>query len=215
MVKIDPADSWKEEDEAESTVSQALDNLEKDSFEDDRGLTDEKSGSSSRPSVSGGRHAFEERMVRDYLMEWYEETPDDFSLDWSQVEIVVSGRLSRSSGKFRGTPDGEKDELKVSHNVYKDSKEEWEKTARHEAVHAWQWQEHNHVNHGPTFTRWLDPFGISVRADSPASEPKYEIVCPNCGVVDKKHRKCKTVENVGLYHCQKCGSRELSVRQNH
>lgn len=205
--------------EEEDSIDAAIGNLQKDSFGDDedRFSIEDDGRSSSRPAVASGKHEFEARMVRDYLMEWYEETPDEFEIDWSQVEIKVCGRLTRASGKFRGkASDSEKDVLKISHNIYDGGvDEEVKKTARHEAVHAWQWQEHDTVDHGPTFTKWLEPFDISVNADSPASEPKYEIVCPNCGVVDEKHRKCKTTENVNWYSCSLCGSDDLSVRQNH
>lgn len=201
MAKINPAYSWKE-DEANSTVQQ----------------TSGVKKATSKPSIRGGRHADVERKVRSYLMEWYETTPEEFTLDWSEIEIIVTGKLKKASAKFRVMPDG-KDELRISYNIYQFDpdglNDDAQRAARHEAVHAWQMQEHGTADHGHTFKQWMDEFDITVYAEEPAQQPKYEIKCPNCGTIAKKQRKCKTVKKIGLYSCQRCGSQNLSVKQNH
>ena len=198
------------EEENQATIDQALSNLEKETFDGDR-----PESNTTGPGISGGRNAFEERRVRDYLMEWYEETTDNFSVDWSQVTIIVSGRLKNSNGRCRANYADDTQELKIAKNLFREQERgDWKQTVRHEAVHVWQAQVHETIDHGRTFRIWMDEFDITIYAENPAEQPKYEILCPNCGVVDTKQRECKTVRHVDRYRCSVCDSDELFVRQN-
>lgn len=176
---------------------------------------------SGTPSLSGGYAEAEERKVREYLKEWYDnETPEDFEVDLSELEIRVDATLKRAHGKFKYSehPDGTVDQqLKISKNAMEThSWDEVKSTIRHEAVHAWQYQNGYDLSHGRSFKQWMDTFDIDVYAENPAEKKaKYEIICPNCGVVGQKTRACKTTKHIDRYHCQGCGSEDLSVRQNH
>ena len=50
----------------------------------------------------------------------------------------------------------------------------------------------------------------------PIPEPtyKYFVVCPNCGVIGKYQRKCKTITSIGNRMCKKCKSTQLRVVAN-
>jgi len=217
MVKINPATKAVEaaEEQSDDHVDAALDNLQqiKSGNEPDTPDLEASPTNTGRPSIKGGRNAFEERRVRDYLMEWYEETPAEFDIDWNDVTIIVSGRLKRASGKARDTPDGQ--ELKISRPAYR--RKDWEtiqQTIRHEAIHIFQYQNHGRGGHGRIFHKWADEFGCEQYADEPAEKPKYTIHCPNCGQIGQKSRACKTTKHIERYHCQTCGSQDLSVRQH-
>lgn len=163
---------------------------------------------SDRPDIKGGRNSMEEGAVVDYLMEWYEDTPDEFEIDWSTVTVIVSARLSRSHGKARALGDGTH-ELKISRPAYRDK--DWKETARHEAIHIFQYQVHDSGGHGFVFKKWADRFNCTQYADSPAKKPKYTIHCPDCGQIGSKARACKTTKHIERYQCQKCGHERLSV----
>lgn len=44
---------------------------------------------------------------------------------------------------------------------------------------------------------------------------KYEVSCPNCGVIANYSRMCKTLQNLASCNCTQCGSRNLTYRQNY
>lgn len=171
----------------------------------------------SRPTINNGRHARDERRVRNYLMEWYKGTPEEFDIDWSTVTIIVSASLTRAHGKARYKRAEEVQELKISKCAIQNDGTDWEEvkeTIRHEAIHIWQYQELGEGNHGPSFKRWADVFGCEVRADKPARKPKYTINCENCGRVGSRQQKCKLTKQTARYNCGGCGG-DLSVTQNY
>jgi len=152
--------------------------------------------------------------VRDYLMDWYNGTEAEFGIDWSNVTIIVSARMSKCHGRARMIGDGTY-ELKISKHAY--DNEEWEEvqeTIRHEAIHIWQYQELGEGSHGPSFKKWADKYDCQVYADNPAQKPKYTIHCTNCGQVASKQRACKTTKHIERYSCQGCSDGELSVKQH-
>lgn len=211
-------------DESEA-VDRALDNLNEIKNDNSGGvdrpewMESSRSNSGGMPKINDGRHSFDERRVRDYMVEWYEnETPSDFEVDLSEIEITVTGRLKKAHGRYKvkRSISGEEEQIRISKNTIDEHGwEEAKRTIRHEVVHAWQYQNDKGLSHGPSFRRWLEPFDIDVYAEDPAEKnPKYEIICPNCGTVDTKTRACKMTKNVELYQCR-CGSQDLRVQQNH
>lgn len=76
------------------------------------------------------------------------------------------------------------------------------------------------MNHGKRWQAYADAlnkkYGYQITTCSryadfglPAPEPKeavhYVIVCQQCGMTYMRKRRCKLVENTGLYRCGKCG----------
>ena len=161
------------------------------------------------PTIARGKHSNLARRVRDYLDDWYPTTSDDFDIDWSQVEVSVSGRMSRAYGKASWNKTTGQMKLKVSKHITDD----WDRamqTVRHEAIHIWQYQTHGKGDHGPTFKFWADKFGCSVHAPAPASNYKYHIVCENCGVIGGRHKRSKIVKHPDLYACSKCDGGQIT-----
>lgn len=189
-------------------------------------------GSESKvnPTIKGGTHSHWERKVKEYLKEWYPEAENStveiygttyaFEVDWSDVEVIVSGRMKRSSGRARAFTDkltGERNyELKISKHLIEN--QDWdrvEQTIRHEAIHIWQYQNDSFSGgHGLDFKKWMrhEQFDCTVNAERPAADPKYEIICENCGEVGVRQRACKITKKTHLYHCSTCGG-NLEVNQ--
>ena len=44
---------------------------------------------------------------------------------------------------------------------------------------------------------------------------KYQVECPNCGVIKYAHRMGKTLKNLSYCSCGKCGSSNLKLVQNY
>lgn len=49
--------------------------------------------------------------------------------------------------------------------------------------------------------------------DKSVPEPtyKYLVVCPNCGVIGRYQRKCRTIESISRCFCKTCKSNQLKV----
>ncbi len=132
-------------------------------------------------------------------------------IDLTQVEWRVDGSMTKASGRCKyHKPAYGMCRVKVSEHVIKEGG--WErakKTIRHELVHVWQKQTDHATGHGISFTRWCDPLNISVRADNPATqEYKYEIHCPNCGLIGGKQKRCKSLRQIvnrDQRYCSNCG----------
>lgn len=178
---------------------------------------------SVNPATSGGTNGKWEQKIRDYLKEWYPKVTGQtvevygqtytFEIDWSNVEIIVSGRLSRASGRARWHTDSSgktEYELKVSKHLIKN--QDWDRvrqTVRHEAIHIWQYQTESFSGgHGVDFRKWMnkDDFDCTVNAERPAADPKYEAICDDCGTIAAtRQRKCKLTKKTYLYNCAGCG----------
>lgn len=198
-------------DEAKSTTTQSSSNI-KTSFEPEG---DKKLGGQTE---SGDRR---ERKVLDYAREFVEDGHNGYELpvDLSKITIRVSNKMTSASGYY-SPKNNRRGLVKISGRLME--KADWDdvqETIRHELVHAWQHQTKEWPRkgitgskwtwHGPSFTQWERKLDISVRADAPAEqEYKYEIYCPDCGMIGGKQRKCKSLRqiiNKGKRRCGSCG----------
>jgi len=162
--------------------------------------------------VGTNRHL--ERKVRSYAKKFIAGDTEypSIAVDLDKVHWEVSGRMTRTLGRcFYSKPRSGHQTIKMSKPLM--DKADWERvccTIRHELVHAWQKQNDEPTGHGWSFKKWCDPLGISVRADKPASqEYKYEIHCPEHGLLGGKMKRCKHLKqivNKNQRYCQKCGS---------
>lgn len=143
-----------------------------------------------------------------------------------------SSRMSRSFGVYK--PDEDRTGIIRIAEVQVDahSMDTFKRTIRHELVHAWQHQTKAFPRkyedgtakwtwHGPSFKQWLHYLDINVREDAPATnEYKYEVYCPNCGMIGGFQKNCKSVRHIvnkGLRSCVECGEHtrgELWVEQD-
>jgi len=172
---------------------------------------------SNEPQINAGKHKYWEIKCKEYLTDWYEQTPEEFEVDLSEIEITVTARMTRKWGSFRvkRSPSGEEQQLRISRNAIDEHGfDEVKQTIRHEAVHAHQHQEGYGLSHDWTFRKWCDEFDISVHVDKPSSKANYHIICENCGIVGKRQQRSKIVKNPERYKCGECGGKLHSEKNN-
>lgn len=83
---------------------------------------------------------------------------------------------------------------------------------------------HELHHHDATFKAVCAELGLSSNAAKAAVDldesntpapPKYEVICPKCGVIDGYYRMCKTLKVIDFCTCGKCGSGNLTYKQNY
>lgn len=177
--------------------------------------TDQQPASSIEPAIRGGQYSHLEQRIHKYLHNWYQTTPDEFTIDWSQITIAVTKQLKIPSGRYvwhKNQP--QRNILKIAHGILTDGLTPYAQSViRHEAVHVWQQQTHDTVNHGPTFQRWTDPFNIDTTTNRTAEPAQYVVTCPHCGPIDAKMHQSDTIKQIqtNTRACKHCGSDQLSV----
>lgn len=219
-----------DKNEDDDIIEQALDNLNKDTFEDQETTTQSQTSEISdipEPDISNesgvgnvgsggslaGDYRHLERKVRSYAKKFIggETKYDPIEVDLTDIQWRVSGKMTRTSGrcKYHKPRRGMQQIVISKHLIDNTDWDRVEDTIRHELVHAWQKQNDHPTGHGWSFKKWCDPLDISVRADNPATqEYKYEIHCPNCGCIGGKQKRCKSLRQIlsGKRYCGSCGS---------
>ncbi|MFC6906553.1 SprT-like domain-containing protein [Halalkalicoccus tibetensis] len=128
-----------------------------------------------------------------------------------EIEWEVSTRMKRSAGIAVYDRDAEQVTIRLSWDAYEAyGWEEFARTVRHELIHAWQYYERGTADHGPTFRQWLDPLDTDRHCERYA-EPRYWIVCEDCGDRNPRYRRSKVVERPERYSCGRCGG-PIAVR---
>jgi len=96
-----------------------------------------------------------------------------------------------------------------------------ENTILHEIAHAIEYNEYGKTDHGPRWQRIARAIGCDGKRcftsdNTELPEPKYYLVCPNCGKKSRRHRKPKA-----SYACGTCCTNgydekyKLILQQNH
>lgn len=144
-------------------------------------------------------------------MEWVFEEYGFEVLTRDMVTFRDSGRMSRLLGRCDENAPFDVD-IVLSWEAYQNRDYDWDRlrnTVKHELVHASNFAEYGFMGHGPTFieeAKRLDVTNIA-RYDEP--DPRYFIVCRNCGLVlwrQKKSKKVKQAESSGTVgSCGNCG----------
>ncbi|MFC7191890.1 SprT-like domain-containing protein [Halocatena marina] len=145
---------------------------------------------------------------KEYAAETIEEY--DMPISMGDFELKISNRMSRSHGNCRKR--GNDITINLSSKAYQNHG--WENTQhviRHELIHAVQAVVHDEMSHGRTFKKWSGKMDVDIRADDPAGDAKYYVVCPNCLRSWPRHRMCKLVKEADNRTCQ-CGQSGLEVR---
>lgn len=141
--------------------------------------------------------------------------------------VSINGRLTRTHGRVIFYPLGidkwTPEKLEISRQLLETATDESiMNIIKHEFVH-WYIGKTTHEDHGhdALFQKvcgLLDcPFNTSAAKVERVVEDeaiyKYEVLCPNHGVVGKYHRAGKVVQHPHWYSCRACGHK-LEVRQN-
>lgn len=214
----------------DDVIEQALSNLDKDEFEDSTTTqskdridpiqeteieeSDQDIGHVGHGGDLAGNYRHLERKVREYGKKFIggETEYDPIDVDLTDVQWRVSAKMTRTLGRCKyNKPRQGTHQICMSKPLMDNA--DWERvqcTIRHELVHVWQKQHGKSSGHGWSFKKWCDPLDIDVRADNPASQDyKYEIHCPNCGMIGGKQRKCKSVKQItsgdSRRYCRTCG----------
>lgn len=129
-----------------------------------------------------------------------------------EIAWEVSTRMKRSAGIAVYDREAEQVTIRLSWDAYQAyGWEEFARTVRHELIHAWQYYERGTADHGPTFRQWLDPLETDRHCERYA-EPRYWIVCGDCGDRNPRYRRSKVVEQPERYSCGRCGG-PIAVRR--
>lgn len=221
------------EKDDDDKIEKALNNLQKDEFEDSDSSTTTTSSQTnttdSDPDIQPssetvgnvghggtleGKDRYWEKKCRAYAKKFIggQTEYDPIDVNLNKITWYVSPKMTRASGKCEyNKPRKGHQRIKVSGHMIQNS--DWErvqKTIRHELVHAWQAQNDRAKGHGWSFRQWTDKLDISTRADNPATQDyKYELHCPNCGQIGGRQKKCKTVKQIvkgnSRRYCTNCG----------
>ncbi|MDG5762007.1 SprT-like domain-containing protein [Natronococcus sp. A-GB1] len=134
----------------------------------------------------------------DVAGEHFPELPVE-SINWE-----TSTQMQRSAGKAGYNRASGQITIRLSWDAYREyGWQKFARTVRHELIHAYQFHKHGEADHGPTFTRWVDPLDTDRHCERFA-DPKYWIVCDDCEKRDPRYQRSKIVKNPGNYRCQ-CG----------
>lgn len=155
--------------------------------------------------------------ARNY-MEWVFENYDFEVLTRDMVSMRDSGRMSRLLGRCDENEPYDT-EIILSWDAYNKRNYDWERlrnTVKHELVHASNFVEFGHMGHGPTFIREAKRLEVTNIARYSEPDPRYFIVCSECGLVlwrQKRSKKVKQAENEGRLrgHCANCSTNNWDV----
>jgi SprT-like protein len=123
------------------------------------------------------------------------------AIDWE-----TSTRMQRSAGVAIYDQQSEQITIRLSWDAYEAyGWEQFSRVVRHELIHAWQYHEYSEADHGATFKQWVKPLETD-RHCKRYAEPKYWVICEECGSRDPRYRRSKVVKQPKKYSCGRCGS---------
>jgi len=196
-------------------------------FESKPVVLDGVDANKSKEEQIGGQEWEKDPQTRDRFMK-YAESYMEWVLEEYRFDVLTrdmidfrdSGRMSRLLGRCDEKAPYEV-EIILSWEAYKKRNYDWERlrnTVKHELVHASNFVENGYMGHGPTFiseAKRLDVTNIG-RYDEP--DPRWFIVCNNCGLVlwrQKKSKKVKDAQATGrIGWCGNCRTNDWDVLQD-
>lgn len=144
-----------------------------------------------------------------------------------KLPISINGRLTRTLGRVRFTRNVrtgycELRDVEFSRQLLETASD---KSVRdvilHEAAHAIVTYRTSEAHgHDDTFKAvcaeiGTDNDGVATEVERTVEvKSKYEITCPNCGIVGRYSRACTATRHIENYTCRMCGCDNLSVIQN-
>lgn len=138
-----------------------------------------------------------------------EHFPD---LPVAEIDWETSPRMQRSAGVAIYDHQSEQITIRLSGDAYESYRwEQFSRVVRHELIHAWQYHEYNEADHGPTFHQWIEPLQTD-RHCKRYTDPKYWVICEECGSRDPRYRRSKVVKQPEKYSCGRC-SGEISIEK--
>ena len=136
--------------------------------------------------------------------EYFPELPVE-AIDWE-----TSRRMQRSAGVAIYEHRREEITIRLSWDAYEAyGWEQFSRVVRHELIHAWQYNERDEADHGPTFRQWIEPLETDRHCEQ-YTEPKYWVVCEACESRDPRYQRSKVVKQPERYSCGRCGN-EISI----
>jgi SprT-like protein len=134
------------------------------------------------------------------------------SVDVSALEWEVSKRAKRRAGAVRHR-NGEPETVVLTWEQFQ--RQGWRATAetvRHELIHVHLLNEADDASHGERFRSVAEDLQTTVHCERFA-EPKWWVVCEECGGKLARYRRSKLVKQPASYRCGGCGGR-LFVEEN-
>lgn len=119
-------------------------------------------------------------------------------LDWE-----VSKRAKRRAGAVKYS-EGNPEAVSLTWEYFQERG--WAATAetiRHELIHVHLLNERGDGSHGSEFRQLADELKTTVRCEIFA-EPKWWIVCQECGAQIPRYRRSKVVKHPAQYRCGRC-----------
>lgn len=136
---------------------------------------------------------------KEVATEHFPELPID------EIEWEVSKRRKRSAGALRSNKATGEMKISLAWRAHKEYG--WEQTCstiRHELIHAHQFHTlPGTPDHGPHFKQLANELDTVVNCKS-FTDPKYWIICNDCGEKTGRHKRSKTVKHPEKYQCSKC-----------
>lgn len=163
-----------------------------------------ETGSFSEPETKA---EFIER-AEEYAAEVASEHFPDLPLE--SVEWEVSTRAKQAAGRTKYKRGGNGDiTVRLAWAAYE--KFGWEgmrETIRHELIHVWEVHEFGKSDHGVRFRARAEELDAEIHCKM-FKEPKYWLICDDCGERTPRYKRSKTVKHPDRYSCS-CGG-DLTV----
>lgn len=128
----------------------------------------------------------------------------DLSADVSGLEWEVSRRAKRRAGAVKHR-DGEPRAVSLTWAHF--SEHGWAATAatvRHELVHVHRMNEAGDAGHGAGFRALAEALDAPLTCER-FVEPRWWVVCEDCGARVGRYRRSRLVEHPRRYRCGECG----------
>jgi predicted SprT family Zn-dependent metalloprotease len=130
----------------------------------------------------------------------------NFDVSVSRLEWEISHRARRRAGALYHS-DGQPEKIQIARRHFNNSG--WlavTDTIRHELIHAHLLNTGQEYGHGKEFKRLAEKLETSVRCER-FSDPKYWIICEECGQRIPRYKRSKLVKNPDQFQCGECGGR--------
>lgn len=141
-------------------------------------------------------------VVKIYAREVVEQHNLDVSV--SNLEWEISHRARRRAGALYHS-NGQPKKIQLSRRHFNSSG--WlavTSTIRHELIHAHLLNTEKEYGHGKAFKQLAEKLDTTVHCDR-FSDPKYWVICVECGQKIPRYKKSKLVRSPEQFQCGECG----------
>jgi len=202
------------------TISQMLDNHNKDSFEstEDNSVSSTTDNDTTCPSIKTPQ-TMEDR-VREEIESCYTEAPDTIQeiIQLDQIHVSINGSFKRVHGKckYNQNKNGEYRKHEYHIQIAKNcilNNANWRDTVRHEFAHAIAYEKHGtsqkHNENWKQICRMINAEPTRC-ASQKHTEPSYQYACPNECWTSGKHKRSKKIQKPWRKICAQCNEQCVS-----